>query len=66
MSVQSPLWLTLVVILALGWVAGLLTTRSKKFQQLSPTTTMKSSRTVTPYTSATRILTRRGETCEIH
>lgn len=30
-SVQSPLWLTLVVILLLGWVAGLLTTRRKKF-----------------------------------
>lgn len=29
-SVQSPLWLTLVVILLLGWVAGLLTTRRKK------------------------------------
>ncbi|GAB6919714.1 hypothetical protein JCM9803A_01640 [Rhodococcus erythropolis] len=26
-SVQSPLWLTLVVLLLLGWVAGLLTTR---------------------------------------
>lgn len=29
-SVQSPLWLTLVVILLLGWVAGLLTTRRKR------------------------------------
>ena len=29
-SVQSPLWLTLVVILLLGWIAGLLTTRRKK------------------------------------
>ncbi|MET8317475.1 LapA family protein [Rhodococcus erythropolis] len=29
-SVQSPLWLTLVVILALGWIAGLLTTRHTK------------------------------------
>lgn len=28
-SVQSPLWLTLVVILLLGWIAGLLTTRRK-------------------------------------
>ncbi|MDI9916787.1 DUF1049 domain-containing protein [Rhodococcus sp. IEGM 1379] len=29
-SVQSPLWLTLVVILLLGWIAGLLTTRRNK------------------------------------
>jgi uncharacterized integral membrane protein len=29
-SVQSPLWLTLAVILLLGWIAGLLTTRRKK------------------------------------
>ena len=29
-SVQSPLWLTLVVILFLGWTAGLLTTRRTK------------------------------------
>ncbi|MFF2060124.1 LapA family protein [Rhodococcus qingshengii] len=29
-SVQSPLWLTLVVILFLGWIAGLLTTRRAK------------------------------------
>ncbi|MGG7102404.1 hypothetical protein [Rhodococcus sp. 24CO] len=29
-SVRSPLWLTLVVILLLGWIAGLLTTRRKK------------------------------------
>lgn len=29
-SVQSPLWLTLVAILMLGWIAGLLTTRRKK------------------------------------
>lgn len=29
-SVQSPLWLTLVVILFLGWIAGLLTTRRTK------------------------------------
>ncbi|ALU73368.1 hypothetical protein H351_30245 (plasmid) [Rhodococcus erythropolis R138] len=29
-SVQSPLWLTLVVILLLGWIAGLLTTRRTK------------------------------------
>lgn len=29
-SVQSPLWLTLVVILLLGWGAGLLTTRRAK------------------------------------
>ncbi|PBC44495.1 hypothetical protein CJ178_13885 [Rhodococcus sp. ACPA4] len=28
-SVQSPLWLTLVVILLLGWIAGLLTRRKK-------------------------------------
>ena len=29
-SVQSPLWLTLVVILLVGWIAGLLTTRRTK------------------------------------
>lgn len=29
-SMRSPLWLTLVVILLLGWIAGLLTTRRKK------------------------------------
>ncbi|MBH5146367.1 DUF1049 domain-containing protein (plasmid) [Rhodococcus qingshengii] len=29
-SVQSPLWLTLVVILVLGWATGLLTTRRTK------------------------------------
>jgi putative membrane protein len=28
-SVQSRLWLTLVVILLLGWIAGLLTRRKK-------------------------------------
>lgn len=29
LSVQSPLWLTLLVILLLGWVAGVLTTRRR-------------------------------------
>ncbi|MCD2105921.1 LapA family protein [Rhodococcus erythropolis] len=29
-SVQSPLWLILVVILVLGWIAGLLTNRRAK------------------------------------
>ncbi|WP_424805553.1 DUF1049 domain-containing protein [Rhodococcus sp. 27YEA15] len=29
-SVNSPLWLTLVAVLLVGWIAGLLTTRRKK------------------------------------
>lgn len=29
-SVQSPLWLTLLAVFLVGWIAGYLTTRSKK------------------------------------